>query len=332
MIASPIRATWAALGLPNKSGELSAAHVPRTNAWVYKDAQGGFGLMLTGVDEPLRYPTLKNIRMVYKEEKIVKQPGESHRVRRCLEVTLDSSCSPEAMATVFERLALRQPSGSYSTADLMLVLRDAAALFEVPPAGAHKAEVIGVWGELWFIETLLGRCTQPELQLEVLRAWESEGPRRDIIDFRFHNAGMAVEIKTTLGDRVHHIQGFGQVTPPDGFSGGFLCSIVLREVDQGRSAARLAGDLSEKFRAVPSQRKSFETLLAEKLEHRGKECADDRYRFVPAENALRAYQMDKVPRPTPAEYVSSIEWEATLEPIQSLSERDADSLLQSLLT
>lgn len=194
-----IRDAWRRLSTPTDPKELSAEHVPRTNAWVFNDHRGSFGLMLTGVDPPGRETRLKNIHVAFKPEKEVQEHGSTRPVPRCLEVHLDSSCAGDALAAVFERLSDKRPQGAYTTEDLLDVLAEGVEVFRATTPPSSKEAVIGAWGELHLLEIVVANARSPEAQAEAVRAWEAEGPRRDVLEFRFQTARAAIEVKTTLG-------------------------------------------------------------------------------------------------------------------------------------
>jgi len=332
MASESIRDTWAALSLPIEEGVLTAAHVSRTNAWVFKDSKGGFGLMLTGVESPLRLPPLRNVHFTFRPEKLVEENGRSRSVNRCLEVTLEPSCEPEALATVLERLSTLVPSGSFSTEALVQVIDDASELFTAPPPDNPKEKVIGVWGELYVVSLLLKLAHDDAEQLGVIRAWEAEGGQRDIVDFRFPGSRTVVEVKTSVARRVHHINGYGQVTTPSDYEHGFLASLLIREssVGGGSTADDLVHEIEGLFRGSDPDITRLRETLSHKLIKRGRESRDERYRFIASPESLEIYGMEKVPRPAAAEAVSDVEWTASLENTTALSHAERDSTLDAL--
>jgi hypothetical protein len=329
-----IRDTWRGLSTPADSTELSAAHVPRTNVWVFKDHSGSFGLLLTGVDPPGREPRLKNIRVVFKPEKEVQEHGLTRTVPRCLEVNLDSSCSGDALAVVLERLSDKKPSGAFGTEDLLGVLEEGVEVFRMMAAPSSKEAVIGVWGELHLLELIFARTPSSDVQAEMVRAWEAEGRRRDILDFRFRTVRVAIEVKTSLGGRVHHIDGFGQVSSPPGYSEAFLASLRVEESQSGggRTARDIAEGIRRMFRGEGVDRERFDELLDAKLERRGKEAVDDRYRLVAPGDGLAIYRAADVPRPVPGESVTDVQWTADLTRSKALDSVEVSGLFDKLVS
>lgn len=155
---SAIRDTWRRLSTPSDPEELSAEHVSRTNAWVFKDHRGSFGLMLTGVDPPVRETRLRNIQVAFKPEKEVQEHGITRRVLRCIEVNLDSSCPGDALAAVLERLSDMKPDGGYTTEDVLEVLAEGVEVFRAVPPPTSKEAVIGAWGGTPSARNSCGQC------------------------------------------------------------------------------------------------------------------------------------------------------------------------------
>lgn len=332
MASESIRDAWAALSLPTEEGVLTAAHVSRTNAWVFKDSRGGFGLMLTGVESPLRLPPLRNVHFTFRPEKLVEENGRSRSVSRCLEVSLEPSCEPEALATVLERLSILVPSGSFSTETLVQVIDDASELFTALAPDNPKEKVIGVWGELYVTSLLLNLARDGAEQLDVVRAWEAEGGQRDIVDFRFPGSRVVMEIKSSVDRRVHHINGYGQVTIPSDYEHGFLASLLIREssVGGGRTADDLVHEIEGLFRGSDIDVTRLRESFSHKLLGRGRESRDNHYRFIAGAESLELYGMESVPRPEAPEAVSNVEWTASLEGVRALTPAERVSILDAL--
>ncbi len=330
---SAIRDTWRRLSTPADPKELSAEHVSRTNAWVFKDHRGSFGLMLTGVDPPGRDTHLKNIQVAFKPEKEVQEHGSTRLVPRCLEINLDSSCAGDALAAVLERLSDKKPDGAYATEDLLEVLAEGIEVFRATSPPSSKEAVIGVWGELHLLEIVVANASSPEAQAEAVRAWEAEGPRRDILDFRFQAARAAIEVKTTLGNRVHHIEGFGQVSTPPDYLEAFLASLHLEEPRSpaGRTALDITQGIRASYRGAGVDHERFNQLLGAKLERRGKEAIDDRFRFTAPDGALAIFRSTDVPRPVAGESVTDVQWTADLTRCTALSAFEVAGLLHRIV-
>ncbi len=333
MPGASIRETWRALQSPPDAATLAGTPVPRSNAWVFKTHEGGFGLLLAGVDPPRATPPLRNIEVSYKPEKLVRQGKKASSLLNCLEVHLSPDCDADTLASIVDRLGEKEPSGSYSTKTLIDIIRDVIEVVRPPPSPPGLDEVVGVWGELYLLKTLISRTTRSERQTQILSGWESQRMARDIIDFRFQHAGFAIEVKTSTGERVHHIRGFEQVTVPDGFSMGYLASLLV-----SRSSERAGMTCSELIREVrmrsigsAAEKATFGRLLDDKVESRGHEARDETYSFHPAEHAVSFFSLADVPRPIPAASVSEIQWTSDLRGLRPLSDSEEETLIVSIV-
>ncbi len=330
-----IRQAWDRLPAPPDKSRVSAAQVPGSNTWVFKGHESDFGIVLVGVARPLRTPPLQNVTFTYRDEKLVEDfstPDKTRTISRCLEVHLNPECSREALFALIGRLEEREPSGTYTTQGLLEVIQDMIEMLKPMSPGASKDAVIGVWGELFFLEHLLRRASSSELQTSILKCWESAGVGRDILDFRFASVGTVVEVKTSTGSRKHHINGYGQVTTPEGFRQGYLGSILIQEsVDnRGRNCENLIQSILQALHGEPTEQQVFRQLFRAKLELRGKECHDTKYSFLADARSLALYEFASVPRPSPAQHASEVEWNADLTGLPELNTAEVGPLIASI--
>jgi hypothetical protein len=330
-----IRQAWDRLPAPPDKSRVSAAQVPGSNTWVFKGHESDFGIVLVGVARPPRTPPLQNVTFTYRDEKLVEDfstPGKTRTINRCLEVHLNPECSREALFALLGRLEEREPSGTYTTQGLLEVIQDMIEMLKPVSPGASKDAVIGVWGELFFLEHLLRRASSSEFQTSILKGWESAGVGRDILDFRFANVGTVVEVKTSTGSRKHHINGYGQVTVPEGFRQGYLGSILIQEsVDnRGRNCEDLIQSILLALHGEPTEQQVFRQLLRAKLDLRGRECRDTKYSFLADARSLAFYEFASVPRPSPAQHTSEVEWNADLTGLPELNTAEVGPLIASI--
>ena len=298
--------------MPKPEQGFSTFHVDGTNAWVFKSDRGGFGLLLTGVAPPRDAPQLKYLRLSYRAEKLVAKAGKEQRVTRCLEVELDPTCDQETLARVLDRLVEEEPSGQYSSGLLVKTLNDVIKVVQAAAADAPREEVIGAWGELHLLYQLMLRARSHVAQMRLVNGWESEGERRDIIDFRFPHVRIAMEVKTTVGKRLHHFHGYKQVQTPPGYEHGFVASLAIQESDTraGTTCSALVDQVMQTAVGKPQERLAVQRAFEEKLSVRGKACRDQNLRLSATADSLALISMDKVPRPLEAPLVTETEWTA----------------------
>lgn len=335
MSLQSIRRAWDRLPIPPDTSRVSAAAVIGTNTWVFKGHKSDFGIVLVGVAPPPRTPTLQNVTFNYRDQKVVEDfstPGKTRTIERCLEVHLNPECSREALFALLGRLEEKEPSGAFTTQGLLEVIQDMIEMLKPVSPGASKDAVIGAWGELYFLETLLRRAGSIELQTSILKSWESAGVSRDILDFRFPGAGIVVEVKTSTGGRRHHINGYGQVTVPKDFRHGFLASVLIHESadKKGKTCENLIQSILSALHGEPSEQLVFRQLLRTKLELRGKECHDTKYNFLTVGESLVFYQLAAVPRPSPSNRTSDVEWNADLTGLPEVKATEVGPLISAI--
>lgn len=333
MSSASIRDTWKGIRTPPNDATLAATPVARSNAWVFKTHRGGFGLLLAGVDPPRAMPPLRNIDVSFKPEKVVQQGGKESSLLNCLEVRLGPEGDADTLASIVDRLGEKEPSGSFSTQNLIDIIREVIELVKPPPPLPSLDDVIGAWGELYILRSLVCRATSAERQISILSGWESQRAARDVIDFRFPHADVVIEVKTSSGQRVHHIRGFDQVKVPDGFSNGFLASLLVTR-SAGR-AGMTCSDLVQSLRMAKvgsdSDKAAFARLLDEKVDSRGREARDEVYSFHPRDDSTLLFPFEQVPRPAPAPCVSEVQWTSDLRTGRPLTDTETHEVIQAII-
>jgi len=315
-----ISETWMRLPTPESNEELSTAQVKGTNCWVFKDSQNDLGFLMSGVYPPSYNPNLSNIKIIHIPEKQVYQPKSTispiKSLRRCLEIHLDSSCDSELLTLVLDRMAAHEPSGHYSTDLFLNVLNQVIRLVQKSNKPPTKEEVIGAHGELQIIYHLAKIYNSPRELQRIISYWEAEGKSRDIIDFRFPhlNNGIALEIKTSISSRIHHINSIDQIIIPDNFSLGILGSILLRESDgtSGLNNSQLITNIEKLFIGSIDEISNLKRTFHSKLDMRGKCCYDDNYHFLLPDEGIRMINMSDVPKPVVSHEITDVEWKVNL--------------------
>lgn len=162
-------------------------------------------------------------------------------------------------------------------------LRHVVRLFE--PRPGRRGSVLGLWGELLTILI----STSPEVMVE---AWHVEVDDR----FDFAVPGTRLEVKTTDGGRRAHEFNLEQLRPIDGAEAR-LVSIVTTSTSAGSSLSELVGSIQERLPGRVDLVMKVWQLVAETLgDDWMPSTASLRWDRVQAEESLRLFQMDEVPR------------------------------------
>ena len=187
-------------------------------------------------------------------------------------------------------------------------------------------KIIGVWGELHFIDSLILSEQSEQLKSYIINSWESEG-RKSLHDFTFTLSQNIIEVKTTiLNDRSHHIFDYEQVVTGNSSFNGHLLSLCINKDELGLSNSDLVSSIRSKL--SPTLDDELET----KLEIKGDLAKNDSLKFVlNKEIGKGLFPFEKVPRPGLAKGVSSLSWRILLEENDSLSDKQSVSLINEII-
>jgi len=270
---------------------------------------------LSGIRYPRKIPKFKNIQILRINTKEIYKKGITTRINNCLEIQLESHCDAKLFSTILGHMSELEPSGIFSSDLLLDVLKNVNDLVRLNPPPPSKEEVIGAWGELKLLYLLLSQTSSSKVKKSIIGGWEANGLSRDIIDFRFPSLGESflIEVKTSISERKHHINGFAQILVPENYSTGFLNSILIRETDSasGYSNKDLIFEIQEIFSLDSDSNEEFLTQFRKKLERRGIEiCNDNRYFFQSNNDSFRFIDMNIIPKPIKTNGTENLEWTA----------------------
>jgi len=334
-LAQSFRRVWDSIPLPTIIGNSNQDEIQGTNARVFKDIDGSLGLLISDLKTRPDLPKFENLEIGFSPEKMLNDPGSPPRkLRNCIEIRLDPSCDSDLLATILGRMHEIEPSGTFSGELLFGVIDEVVEIVRRPPRPPSKEEVIGAWGEMHLLHLFLAGSNSADDKIKVLSCWESDGAARDIIDFRFPYAsgGTSIEVKTSISERTHHINGISQVTVPDGYANGLLGSLIIAETDgsSGKTACDLLADLRGLVPDSDERFDEFRDSLGSKVSIRGPECSDERYFFSAREGSLRLIPVASVPKPTIGVGITEVEWVADVSGCLEIDATGAASLLSSI--
>ena len=195
--------------------------------------------------------------------------------------------------------------------DIRLILKKIKA-FTKTKQKPKLEEIVGLWGELFLINELLGHAS-PDNAEEIVDGWEgSKG--KTIIDFNFENKKTLVEVKTTLKkDRIHHFLSLNQLKLRSNYDVGYLASIKVAKSSRNGTSCR---DLFLKIYENPLLDNNLKELFKIKLDYKGEELYNnDEYCFVLSDMSF--CEFDKVPKPKVGDFILEVEWSAKLSGVES---------------
>lgn len=180
----------------------------------------------------------------------------------CLEVATSVGSLFEQFLTLARDIVARAEAGDAPVVASTDAIRAWRELLK-ERARLSSEEEVGLWGELWFLDHLLGAGYDAALD-----AWT--GPRGDPHDFRFGK--IEVEVKTSTGTRRHHIISSLEQLIPSPNHALRLLSVLVGTTADGTGATVV--ELAQKvLKALPA---TAADNFGELLERRGvtKEDAD----------------------------------------------------------
>ena len=322
---------WASMK-PPKEGRRRIRTVAGTdNILLSKDEEGTFGIVIFGVKDEFRDPNLANLEFDFDSEINLTINKKTRRLTQCLNLRASSSLDPIMLSLVMEHLLLKSSEKStFSAKDLSETIDEVIKLTQRTSRPPTKDEIVGAWGELYVLLSLISDCDDHEKQLGIIGGWE--GVRRQIIDFTIPALSLAIEVKTCSdGVRAHHIRGYNQITVPAEFQNGLLFSLSVRENEEGHTCSDLVSSIRSALSGTKSQKETANSLLTQRLLIRGTECNDESLFLWLEEDSdpYRAFHFGDVPRPPLEDHVSQVEWVAEFGQTSPIPETEMDEILDS---
>jgi hypothetical protein len=328
MIVSKALDIWEnKLKCPKKDGSYAIERLSDSNLLLVKDFENKVGFIIENTLQVKNYRTFKKFEISFFDKLFNPKSRRFHQ--KCLTVVFDKNTNPEFLIRILvglmENSLLRKKISSKEFID---VIRKVSETFDLSISSTQ--EVVGVWGELYFLNKLI-QLSQNDvlLQSRLIKSWESVLGRKKI-DFRFINTQIAVEIKTTTKEeRVHHIAGLDQVKPPLGFNDAYFLSIRIVEDDNlGESCY----DLCKKIRNS-LVRKELQLEFDERVLIRGSfACKNNDYRFTSRDKVIDSfYLFSKIPKPLLPKGVLSVEWNVDFDRVVSIGKSKSKNIFKRIL-
>jgi Putative PD-(D/E)XK family member, (DUF4420) len=201
---------WTSLEPPAAAGDLIGEAPPGESGDAIKvalDHQGRWHLLLeaTAEDKELPVAAIQGLDLRLDTLRVHNRPPARYFDLSCRDDALRSNFAVLA-AEVVEAIDLHTPA----RAALTSILRRWRRFWSNLPGELSTEDIVGLFGELWFIEHWIGPPTRTAIE-----AWF--GPAGDRHDFRWPAA--SVEVKTTRirtdGPATHRISRLDQLAAPD---------------------------------------------------------------------------------------------------------------------
>ena len=322
---------WGKMKTPEE-GRLTTKPIKDTNVLISKGSDGTFGIVIHGVSDEFRNPRLVNLSFSTSPRMMLTKGGSTVEVTNCLILNASKELDPVMLSLVMEHLLKSSDRTEFSARDLSETIYEVMLMARRERSPPSREEIVGAWGELYLLMTLVAECRDHYTQMAVIGGWEGEG-HREKIDFRFPDAGLAIEAKTCAdGLRIHHIGGEDQLTPPTGCEAGFIASMSVEESDHGRTCAGLVDGILGSLVGSAEDRRVAGKLLSSRVETRGDECHDDVLFLWLEEDDVpfRLYSFADVPRPVWDDSVSEVEWTADLKQAAAIPDSSQDEVVERI--
>lgn len=310
---------WEELKRPKKKEGYSIRRFGKTNLYIAKTIDYRFVVLVEDIPNVMR-KSYKNLEIENIKQLITKDKKKMSRILSIktgkyeLEGKTYDKVSPVEFARTFDacfdkELRIKQ---LLDIDDVKEILKKIQDFTKTVPNPAFE-EIVGLWGELCFIEKLLLSCSSSENAKKIIEGWEGVNGKT-IIDFNFKDKKTQVEIKTTAGlERVHHFLSLKQLQCSSGFENGYLASIKIKEDKKNGASCK---HLVSKIENNPLFNNHLKNLFKIKLEFKGeKYYKNEKHCFVLSDMSFMSFE--DVPKPKIDEFITEVSWGVNLITLES---------------
>jgi hypothetical protein len=310
------------LKTPDK-GEFNFLPLKGRNILLVKDDKNRIGLLIIGTKQLDKSIQFKNFHFSYFKELKSKSQGKVYQ--RCVMVLADKNVNADYLINILFGIFKIESKMDITSKDLIDVMNKVQEMFD--PKASIRNEVIGLWGELHCLNTLLARKMSNELKEQLISAWESKTGRKKI-DFRFIESKIAIEVKTTTSEkRIHHFSGHEQFLIPDGFNKLLFQSISITDDEAGFTCKNISDIIRDKLDDAELIEDFNERLVI-----RGWSIANDNeFRFTSRDKSdIYLFDSSSYLLPTQPKGISNIEWELDLDISKNLSINQVNTVIKNI--
>ena len=304
---------WALLKTPNRNN-LSLLQFNDTNLWFSKNSKNDFGLLISecfGLVEN-KY---KNIEIEWKA-KIVNY-HQDRTLQNCLILNFSNKINKDLLINLIDSKPFNREKNIYTSIDINNLLKELEKITQKDNYDYN--EVIGVWGELYFLNKIISKCNKKENIFKIINSWEGVDDR-NIIDFTFNFINSKVEVKTTTKElRMHVFHDILQLSINKEWI-GLVASVCIEQNEAGITCFNLFNQI---LNNLDSKNLSY---FKKKIEIRGICCYDNNFYFeINSNKELQLYDFNLIPKPILTEGVGKIQWESVIENIHHLNDNEKEN-------
>lgn len=276
--------------------------IARTNLLLAKNKENKVGFIIYN-DKKINENNFYLEKFSYKFIPQLQSPQKSKVFNNCSIIFTNQLIEDDFFVSIMVSLFSQEEIMQVTTELLLKKIDEVIKIFN--HSSTNKEELIGLWGELFFINYLiLINKSDSSIINEIIDGWEGENARANI-DFIFKDLKIAFEVKTTKSSkRIHHINGFEQINIPNGINKYYFISFMVNE-NGNKSCFDLYNNILKNTSTIEN-RKLFEN----KCYLRGiKLCLNKSYKInlsCTMDNSI--YDVNDIPRPKQTDGVLDLRW------------------------
>ena len=312
--------------LPTSDETIRAHHFAQTNLFVYRDINGGLGILLSNVGDSPEIPDFRNIQFRVEDTVMIhRSDGTKSQLDDVFAASFSEQRFDFPVILILEHMLYSVGGEHYSSGHLINSILLFKELLAGPSKQLSMEEKIGIWGELWFIRRAFRTAENENQRESVIQAWENS--LRSVSDFNFSDSSTVIEVKTTVRDsRVHMISSAEQLSDSESPTGveQYVASMACRldETPAGWTIRRLIDSI---IAQIETER--VRLFLTKILETRGwnDNCTDICLVIRPGV-PFALFKKEKIPTVLPlAEGVIQAQWQVILD--EHNKEADPDLII-----
>lgn len=310
---------WQELEKPKKKNGYSIRRFNDTNLFIAKTIDDRFVVLVEGIPN-LIHKSYENLEIENINELITNDRKKLNRIlsiktgKHNLGSKVYNKVNPGEFAKTFDACFDKKLRAKklLDIDDIKEILKKIQEFTNALP-GPSFEEIVGLWGELYFIEKLLHNCSSSENAKKIIEGWEGVNGKT-IIDFNFKDKKTQVEIKTTSGfERVHHFLSINQLQCQKNFNNGFLASIKIKQDKKNGISCKDLVSIVENHKLFDN---NLKRLFELKLEFKGeKYYKNENYCFIFLDMSFMNFK--DVPKPKIDKFIIDVSWEANLSALES---------------
>ena len=189
-------------------------------------------------------------------------------------------------------------------------------------------EIIGIWGELYFIKDLLLNTDSNLSKTSIINSWQSNNSNT-LHDFIFKSSKIVIEVKTSIKDnRLHHFFTYDQVQNIKDHE-CYVLSTLINKDKNGISNYQLLKKI--KSLIDDNQKKIFDKKIDIK---NNKNLINDKNNFFKINDKFpsKYFLFDSVPKPKVNKEIRKVSWDSFLNDNLAINNKEQLNLRERMVS